>query len=316
MQKLDSIAEERILVTGAGGVLGTAILSELRGLLAKDVIGITRKNCDLMDSTQTIAVFKEYRPSVVFHLAGWVAGVGGNAINAGRAYYENSMININVIEAARLCGAKKVVAAGTTAIYSDDTPRPMLEKDVWFGIPHESEEAYAVAKRGMLTQLKAYKKQYGLDYAFMICTNLYGENDRFDEKFGHVIPSLISRFDRLVSENATTIDIWGDGSPTRDFLYSRDAARAFIIAALYGEGSYNTATGNSVTIREMVQALSKAFSFDGNLHWDVSRPNGQRERSYDVSRLKALGWKPDVSLEEGLRRTINWFRDNRSNLRR
>lgn len=316
MQTLN-LASERVLVTGSGGVLGTALLAELRLSGCGEVAAPHRRDCDLLDEAATLALWRDYRPTIVFHLAGWVAGVQGNLNNAGRAFYENSRINLNVIEASRLAGVRKIVAAGTTAVYSDAAPLPMREDDVWIGAPHGSEASYAHAKRAMLAHLQAYKTQYGLDFAYMICTNLYGENDRFDEAHGHVVPSLISRFERVGREGADHIVIWGDGSPTRDFLYARDAARAFLFAAAEGAtGAFNTATGEAMTIRQLVETLADISQYQGEVRWDTTKPLGQSRRSYDVTRLKGLGWRPEVTLREGLGRTASWYRANLEAVRR
>lgn len=311
-----SYLSETIVVTGANGVLGSALVRELARAGAAKVVGLSRSSCDLLDTQATTALFADLKPTVVFHLAAWVAGVQGNALNAGRAFYENSLINLNVIEAARLAGVRKIVAAGTAAIYSDDIPLPMRESDLWQGKPHGSEQAYGNAKRAMLAQLEAYQLQYGLEFCYLICTNLYGERDRFDEKYGHVVPSLISRFDRSVRERADTIVIWGDGSPTRDFLYAGDAAAAFMLAAEHGSGCYNAATGRSITIRELVDTMAKVSGYSGEIVWDTTKLNGQLSRAYDVSRLRQLGWEPRTGLEEGLRKTAAWFRENEHILRR
>ena len=315
---MTSFAAERVLVTGSGGVLGTALIAELRARGCGSIMALRRQHCDLLDRSAALRFFGEYRPTLVFHLAAWVAGVQGNMDNAGRAFYENALINLNVIEATRLCGARKIIAAGTTATYSDEVSLPMREADIWQGRPHGSEEAYGHAKRAMLAQLEAYRKQYGLNYAYMVCSNLYGENDRFDERCGHVVPALISRFERATRERADSIVIWGDGSPTRDFVYARDAARAFAAAAdPAAQGAYNLATGESVSIRQLVDTLAAVFGFDGRVEWDTSRPNGQMRRAYDVSRIRGdLGWAPEVPLGEGLGRTARWFRDRGDDARR
>ena len=251
----------------------------------------------------------------MFHLAGKVSGVQGNISFGGEAFYENALINLNVIEAARLAGAQKVVAAGTAAIYSDAAKLPMSEADFWTDAPHGSEAPYGHAKRAMLAHLQAYKTQYGLDYAYMICTNLFGPNDRFDEVYGHVVPSLVARFARSVDDRAPQIVIWGNGVPTRDFLFSSDAAAAFIRAAEVGDGVYNTATGQVVSIRELVETLQRVSGYAGEVVWDADKPLGQLTRSYDVSRLETLGWTPKVSLEAGLRTTYDWYRTNRGSAR-
>ena len=310
----ETTAAERILITGAGGVLGTALARRLSN--CENLFALRRADCDLLDRDATVALWRDIRPTIVYHLAGWVAGVQGNLNNGGRAFYENAQINLNVIEASRLAGVPKIVAAGTTAVYSDEVGLPMRESDIWVGSPHGSERAYGHAKRAMLAQLEAYADQYGIDFCYMVCTNLYGPNDRFDEQFGHVVPSLISRFEQAVREGRKEIVIWGDGSPTRDFVFSADAAEAFALAAASGHGTYNMATGHSVTIRDLVEALIDVFCFEGRVLWDASKPSGQRRRSYDVGRLRGLGWSPMTSLRDGLSATADWYREHREGARR
>lgn len=299
--------DARVLVTGGGGVLGTALLKVLEEVGAGACWAPGRADCDLIDTTATMKMFAAYAPSLVFHLAGRVSGVQGNITFAGRAFHDNAVININVIEAARLAGCKKVVAAGTTAIYSDLVTLPMKEADLWLGAPHGSEAPYGHAKRAMLAQLEAYAQEYGLDYGYMICTNLYGPGDRFDEVYGHVVPSVISRFHHAVTHGLQKIVVWGDGTPTRDFLFAEDAARAFVRVAEAGSGAFNTASGQAATIRRLIETVGEVSGYSGAVEWDVSRPNGQSRRAYDITRISALGWAPKVALADGLRRTYGWF---------
>ncbi|MFT4252443.1 MAG: GDP-L-fucose synthase [Caulobacter sp.] len=312
-QQID-LSAERVLVTGAGGVLGTALLSALDGR-AGALRAPTRADCDLLDEAAVEAVWRDFAPTVVFHLAGRVTGVQGNISFGGQAFYENAKINLNVVEVSRRVGARKVVAAGTTAIYSDLVPIPMREDDLWLGAPHGSEGPYGHAKRAMLAQLEAYKGQYGLDFGYLICTNLYGPGDRFDEVYGHVVPSLVSRFHRAKRENLPSITIWGDGTPTRDFLFAGDAAEAFIRVAERGTGAFNTATGKSVPIRTLVETLAEVSGYEGEIVWDVTKPKGQLVRGYDVSRITALDWEARVSLGEGLKRTYDWYGANLGSVR-
>lgn len=305
---------ERVLVTGSGGVLGKALLDILRQRVDA-LYAPTRADFDLLDEAAVNAAWRDFAPTVVFHLAGRVTGVQGNISFGGQAFYENAKINLNVIEASRLAGARKIVAAGTTAIYSDLAPLPMSETDLWLGAPHGSEGPYGHAKRAMLAHLEAYKSQYGLDFGYLICTNLYGPGDRFDEVYGHVVPSLVSRFHRAKAENLPSITIWGDGTPTRDFLYAGDAAEAFIKVAETGSGAYNTATGASVPIRALVETLAEVSEYRGEVVWDITKPKGQLVRAYNVERLTALGWKAKISLAEGLRTTYDWYDANLETVR-
>jgi GDP-L-fucose synthase len=309
------LKNERLLVTGAGGVLGSAFVAMLaaRGIVCA---APGRAECDFLDERAVTDYFGSLKPTVVFHLAGRVTGVQGNISFGGRAFYENAKMNLNVIEAARTVGVKKLVAAGTTAIYSDEAPLPLSEKSFWVGAPHGSEAPYGHAKRAMLAQLEAYSKQYGMDYGYLICTNLYGPHDRFDEVYGHVVPSLVARFHDAVTNEIPEITIWGDGTPTRDFLYAEDAAAAFIQVAETGSGAYNTATGQSVPIRDLVSAVQQTSQYRGNISWDKSKPSGQLVRQYDVSRLKGLGWSPRFTLQGGVDATYKWFAGNHLSARR
>lgn len=311
-----SLANERVLVTGSGGVLGTALLQVLQERGADRVYAPRRGELDLLDQRAVLDAWAEFAPTLVFHLAGWVAGVQGNVRFAGQAFFENSQINLNVIEASRRAGTRKLVAAGTTAIYSDQVSLPMKEDDLWLGAPHGTEAAYGHAKRAMLAQLQAYKQQYGLDYGYMICTNLFGPNDRFDEVNGHVVPSLITRFHHAVAIDSPEIVVWGDGTPTRDFLYAADAARAFTLVAESGSGAYNTATGSTVTIRQLVEVIRDISGFRGAVAWNTTKPKGQQERSYDTRRLAALGWRPTIDLNDGLRHAYAWYEAHAERARR
>jgi len=306
---------KRVLVTGAGGVLGTALLSLLGKYDDLEIASPTRNDCDLLDQRAVESYFEAFQPDLIFHLAGKVFGVQGNLNFGGQSFYENSKMNLNVVEAARKVNTKKLVAAGTTAIYSDIAPLPMKEKDLWLGAPHGSEGPYGHAKRGMLAQLESYQTQYGLQFCYLILTNLYGPNDRFDEQFGHVVPSLVSRFSKARDENLSEVVCWGDGSPTRDFLFALDAARAFLFAAEKGTGPMNVATGNAVPIRELVNAISEQSGFQGKIAWDLTKPMGQKMRSYDVSKILALGWTPEYDIQTGVKATLDWFQANKDLLR-
>ncbi len=298
---------ERVLITGAGGVLGHALARQMAALKPAALATPGRADCDLLDGAATLRVFEAFKPTVVIHLAGRVSGVQGNMTFSGLAYRDNTLINMNVIDAARLVGVRKFVGAGTVAVYADRDHRAITEDDIWHGPPHGSEAAYGHAKLGMLAQLQAYQKQWGMDYAYLLYTNLYGPHDRFDEQYGHVVPSLISRFHRVAREAAAEIVIWGDGSPTRDFLFAEDAAGATIACAAHATGPVNVATGQSRPIREMVETLHGISGFKGKLAWDTSKPLGQLVRSYDVQRLFATGWRPRFSLAEGLQATWDWY---------
>jgi GDP-L-fucose synthase len=304
-----------VLVTGAGGVIGRALAQELITAGYTNVITATSKDVDFTNQLATEEFFANHRPALVFHLAARVWGIMGNMSNKGVAYLENIRINTNVVEAARLSGTVKVVAMGSTAIYSDTVTLPMSEDQIWKGAPHHSEAPYAHTKRSMLAHLEAYRDQYGLDFAFGISTNLFGPYDKFDEKFGHVIPSLISKFYRG-AELGEPVSVWGTGKAERDFIYSEDAAHALRLIAEKIDGPINIATGTSVTIRHTVNTIKEISRFSGEVTWDDSKPDGQKMREYDVSRLKALGFKPKLPFELALEKTYDWYKQNASSARK
>ncbi|WP_232356485.1 GDP-L-fucose synthase family protein [Burkholderia multivorans] len=318
-QNLESLGmagcKERVLITGAGGVIGHALKQELADSGYSNVVAVTSTDVDLRDQNATEKMFDALRPSIVFHMAARVYGIMGNMSNRGIAYLDNVRINTNVVEAARQTGCKKFVAMGSTAIYSDQVRLPMSEEEIWVGAPHHSEAPYAHSKRGMLAQLEAYKDQYGMDYAFCVSTNLFGPHDKFDEKFGHVIPSLVSKFHRA-SVLGQPISVWGSGKAERDFLFSGDAAYALRLIAENHTGAINLATGQSHTIRHTVDTLCRISGFSGSVDWDATKPDGQKLRAYDISRLTALGFKPRFSFDEALAITYDWYCKNVASARK
>jgi len=298
----------RVAVTGADGMLGRRVMEELRNA-GYDAVGLTRADADLKNAAATHAAFERIRPDAVIHLAARVAGLGGNRAAPGEMFYQNTMMNTNVVEAARLVGVAKFVAVGSTAIYSDLVRLPMREADIWLGAPHESEAPYAHANRGMLAQLQAYRQQYELEFAYAVLTNSFGPDDRFNEHSGHVMPSLISKFHRA-KRDGTAVTIWGTGKPRRDFIYSKDAARAFRLLMETGEGAVNVASGTEVSIRELVTLMADVSGFTGEVLWDDTKPAGQALRKYDTARLDALGFAPGHDLRRGVAETYEWYEKN------
>ena len=303
------------MITGGTGLVGTALAAELRSAGYDSVTQLGRRDGDLAQTAQAESVISAARPDIVYHLAARVNGIMGNARTQGENYLENIRINTNVVEASRRAGVTKLVAMGSTAIYSDQVPRPMREDDLWLGAPHGSEAGYAHAKRSMLAQLEAYRDQFGMDYAFCIATNMFGPHDRFDEENGHVIPSLLSKFERGV-RRGEPVNIWGSGTARRDLLYAPDAARALRLVGESFTGAINIATGHTVSIADVVATLVQVTGFTGPVIWDRSKPDGQMLRDYDVSRLAALGFTPAHRLDQALRATFDWLRDNLAGVRR
>jgi GDP-L-fucose synthase len=299
---------KRVLVTGAGGVVGNALVARLKDR-GYDVTAVSsRCECDLESFEQAKALCNFTKPDGVFHLAAAVHGIGGNIAFPGDIIRRNLSINLNVVHAALLAGVKKVVAMGSTAVYSDEAKLPMREVDVLRGMPHASEQFYGYSKRTMAMHLESYRVQYGLQYAVALCTNVYGPHDRFDVEYGHVVPSLVRKFyeaeigDRVVN-------VWGDGSATRDFIFSDDAALGLELLMKQGAGLYNLATGDSHRIRDLVEILQKLFP-TVSVKWDTSKPNGQLVRSYDISNIAGLGFSPRFDLQAGIERTVAWYRSN------
>lgn len=303
----------RIVVTGASGVVGHALVTHLKAM-GRDVVPLAgRADVNLESFDETLRIFEKHKPSEVYHIAGAVFGLGGNSAFPGDAYRRNVLINTHVVEASRLAGVKKIVAMGSAAMYADQEIPFFREEDVMKNLPHKSEQAYGFAKRGLLVQLEAYRQQFGLDFAFAIATNMYGPHDRFDPRYGHVIPSLITKFASAGPDDI--VEIWGDGSPTRDFLYAADAAKGLSLMMEKGEGPYNLATGQSVRIADLVTVLSELFP-KTKYRWDTTKPLGQLARSYATDRLATLGFVPDFNLRQGLEETVRWFNANQDVIRR
>jgi GDP-L-fucose synthase len=303
------------LVTGASGLMGRALVAELQATPGTQAIGVASADADLTDFEATRAMMERHKPTIVYHLAARVTGIMGNMRAQGQAFLDNIRMNTNVIEAARLAGVRKVVAMGSTAIYSDMVRLPMVEEELWIGPPHGSEAGYAHAKRAMLAQLQAYRDQYGMEFAFCISTNLFGPHDKFDEENGHVLPSLISKFHRA-TQRGEDVTVWGTGTPERDFFYVKDAATAMrMIGESFG-GPINLATGKAISIHGVANLLKQISGLKGELTWDRTKPDGQKMRAYDTSKLEALGFSPRYTLEEALRETYAWYSENAAQARR
>ena len=300
---------DRILVTGARGLVGSAVMDRLARQGYDNVIGLGREDCDLMDRTATEAAFRAHRPVHVFHAAARVYGIMGNMKNRALSFHENVSINTHVIHAAHLAGARKITVMGTGAVYPYPSPRlPLVEDDIFLGRPHGAEEAYAHAKRAALAMLEAYEYDHGLEWAYVVSCNLFGPRDKFDTEFGHVVPSLVAKFHRA-KETGGMVTVWGDGSAQRDFLYVDDCAAAVLRIMEAGRGPVNIGSGTVYRIRDIVETLARVAGMEDRIEWDASKPNGQDYRAYDLSRLNALGFRPAHSLEEGLRATWEWYRD-------
>jgi GDP-L-fucose synthase len=298
----------RVLVTGGGGFLGSHLVERIREE-GHDVLVARRRDYDLTREQDAIALFDEARPELVFHLAAEVGGIGANRANPGRYWYANVVMGAHVLEQARRTGAGKVVLAGTVCAYPKFTPVPFQEDDLWTGFPEETNAPYGVAKKSVLVGAQAYREQYGLDAVFLLPANLYGPRDNFHPTNAHVIPDLI----RKMAEATDEVVLWGDGTPTREFLYVEDCADGFVQAAARYDGPepVNLGTGAEISIRELAELVAELVGFDGRIEWDTSMPNGQPRRSLDATRARELfGWEARTPLREGLERTIAWYREH------
>jgi GDP-L-fucose synthase len=307
--------DDTILVTGANGLVGHNLVSELKRRGFRSLLTPGSQDCDLSNQAQVDNYFEKSRPAYVFHMAGRVRGLGGNMHDQGAAYLDNLRINTNVVEASRKSGVKKIVAMGTVAMYPDPpSSMPFKEEEIWMGVPHRSEYGYAQAKRAMLAQLEAYHDNYGMPYAVAISTNLYGPFDRFNPLTGHVIPSLIKKFfDAL--ENHTPVEIWGDGSAQRDFLHVCDTVTGLLLIMEAGEGVINLASGQTSRIRDVVRILTDITKMHDRVRWDTSKPNGQVSRAYDISKLRDLGFSCQYDLVTGITETYKWYQENQESAR-
>jgi GDP-L-fucose synthase len=298
----------RVLVTGGGGFLGSHLVERLQED-GHDVFVARRRDFDLTREQEAIELFDEARPELVFHLAAEVGGIGANRANPGRYWYANVVMGAHVLEQARRVETRRVVLAGTVCAYPKFTPVPFREDDLWDGYPEETNAPYGVAKKSVLVGAQAYRDQYGLDAIFLLPANLYGPRDNFHPTNAHVIPDLI----RKMVDSSDEVVLWGDGSPTREFLYVEDCVDGFVAAAERYDGPepVNLGSGAEISIRALAELVAELVGFEGRIEWDASMPNGQPRRSLDASRARDLfGWEARTPLREGLERTIAWYREH------
>jgi GDP-L-fucose synthase len=296
----------RTIVTGGGGFLGSHLVDRLQAGGGDPVVA-RRADYDLTRWEDAERLFTDVRPELVYHLAAEVGGIGANRANPGRYWYANLVMGAHVLELARQHGVAKLVVAGTVCAYPKNTPVPFREDELWNGYPEETNAPYGVAKKSVLVGAQAYREQYGTNAIFLLPANLYGPRDNFHPTNAHVIADLI----RKMHESPEEIVLWGDGSPTREFLYVEDAADAFLLAAerYDGEAPVNIGTGQEISIKALAELIASLTGFSGEVRWDASMPNGQPRRSLDASRARELfGFEAQTPLREGLERTIAWYR--------
>ena len=299
----------RVFLTGGSGFLGSHVLERLHDAGAR-VTALRRSECDLLDPGAIDRALGEHSPEMIVHLAATVGGIGANQREPGRFFYENILMGVQLIEAARRHDVGKTVVLGTVCGYPKHTPVPFHEADIWNGYPEETNAPYGLAKKALLVQLDAYRQQYGMNGIFLIPVNLYGPRDTFDPSRSHVIPALIRKFIDARNAGTPCVDVWGTGRASREFLYVEDCARAVVLAAERYEGTapVNIGAGAEITVADLAALIASLCGYHGRLTFDASRPDGQPRRSLDVSRAEqAFGFKATTSLRDGLRRTIDWY---------
>ena len=305
------LTAKRIAVTGGAGFLGSFVVEKLHARGCGGVFVPRRPDYDLTTEAGVTRFFSDARPEVLFHLAAVVGGIGANRASPGRFFYENAIMGIRVIEQARRAGVQKTVVVGTICAYPKHTPVPFREESLWDGYPEETNAPYGIAKKSLLVQCQAYRIQYGMNAVFLLPVNLYGPRDNFDLETSHVIPALIRKCVEAKQRNDPQLMLWGDGSPTREFLYVEDAAEALVRAAEYYDGRepVNVGSGQEISIRELVQLVSRQCGYEGQFVWDTSQPNGQPRRRLDTSRAeREFGWRATTPLADGLCKTVEWYR--------
>jgi GDP-L-fucose synthase len=306
--------DKRVVVTGGAGFLGSFVVEQLRHLGCGHVLAPRKREFNLLHESEIVKLLGAARPDVIIHLAAVVGGIGANRENPGRFMYENLMMGVQLMEQARLASVPKFVSLGTICAYPKFTPVPFHEDNLWDGYPEETNAPYGLAKKMLLVQGQSYRQQYGFNAVHLLPVNLYGPRDNFDPSSSHVIPALIKKCVEAKDAGEASITVWGTGTPTREFLYVEDAAEGIILAAeRYDEPEpVNLGAGFEISIKDLVHLIARVTEFDGAIEWDASKPDGQPRRSLDTSRAERhFGFKAHTQFEDGLRRTVTWYREHR-----
>ena len=310
-----NLANASIVVTGGSGFLGARVVAALRARGCTRITVPRSATCDLRDRAAVQTLYRETRPDLVIHLAAVVGGIGANRANPGRFFYDNAIMGIETLEQARVEGVKKYLSVGTICSYPKHTPIPFHEDDLWNGYPEETNAPYGLAKKMLLVQGQAYRDQYGFDAVHLLPVNLYGPGDNFDPESSHVIPALIRKMIEAQRAGAPEVVLWGDGSPTREFLYVDDAAEGIVLAAEKYDGAdpVNLGSGMEIAIRDLATEVAAAVGYTGKVVWDTTKPNGQPRRSLDTSRAaERFGFRAHTHFRDGLRTTVEWYRQQGS----
>lgn len=309
--------DRRVCVTGGAGFLGRFVQAELRrrGVRGENLFVPTFEQYNLVRPEDIRRMLADARPQLIIHLAAHVGGIGANREHPAEFFYDNLMMGVELMHQSWQAGVEKFVAIGTVCAYPKFTPVPFREDELWNGYPEETNAPYGLAKKMLLVQAQAYRAQYGYNAVFLLPVNLYGPGDNFDLNSSHVIPALIRKCLEAREAGRDEVVLWGDGSPTREFLYVEDAARGIVMAAegYDGELPVNLGSGQEISIRDLAGLIVRLTGFEGRLVWDAEKPNGQPRRALDTSRAEQFfGFRAQMGFEEGLRRTIDWYRNSRS----
>jgi GDP-L-fucose synthase len=310
-----SLRDKRVLVTGGAGFLGSRVANRLKEQGCRSIFVPRSAEYDLVEMEAVKRLYRDAKPDVVIHLAARVGGIGANLKNPGRFFYENLMMGVQMMEQGRLFGVEKFVAIGTICAYPKFAPVPFKEEDLWNGYPEETNAPYGLAKKMLLVQSQAYRQQYGFNAVFLLPVNLYGPGDNFDPESSHVIPALIRKVVEARESAQKRIVAWGTGRPTREFLYVEDAAEGVVLATeRYSKPEpVNLGAGFEISIRDLANLICELCDYRGAVEWDTSKPDGQPRRGLDTSRAKReFGFEAKTALREGLRRTIDWYGEEKN----
>ena len=299
-----------VSITGGNGFLGKHVIKRLKQRNCKKISIVDHKKYNLVDGRDVQRMYDDQKPDIIFHLAAVVGGIGINQKNPGKFFYENAMINLQVIHGAYINKVKKIISIGTVSVYPKNAPIPFNEKDIWEGFPDTINAPYGIAKRIMHVQSTSYRRQYGFNSILLILTNLYGPQDNFNPETSHVIAALIKRFYDAKINNEKEVTVWGNGESTRDFCYVEDIAEGIVLAAeKYNKSDpVNLASGNEISIKKLALFIKKQIGYEGNILWDSSKPSGPKRRVIDINKAKnEFGYRVTMSLEKGIKKTIDWY---------